>query len=36
MLRDGVNVDDDGLPTMYLRRRLRGDRIRFTMQYANE
>ncbi|MEU1981029.1 GntR family transcriptional regulator [Nocardia sp. NPDC019395] len=33
MLRDGVNVDDDLRPTMYLRRRLRGDRIRFTMRY---
>lgn len=33
MLRDGVNVDDDLIPTMYLRRRLRGDRIRFTMRY---
>ncbi|MFI5718761.1 GntR family transcriptional regulator [Nocardia sp. NPDC051750] len=33
MLRDGVNVDTDRRPTMYLRRRLRGDRIRFTMHY---
>lgn len=33
MLRDGVNVDDEGIPTMYLRRRVRGDRIRFTMRY---
>lgn len=33
MLRDGVNVDDELVPTMYLRRRLRGDRIRFTMRY---
>lgn len=33
MLRDGVNVDDNLTPTMYLRRRIRGDRIRFTMRY---
>ncbi|MEU4312334.1 GntR family transcriptional regulator [Nocardia sp. NPDC024068] len=33
MLRDGVNIDGDLVPTMYLRRRLRGDRIRFTMRY---
>ncbi|WP_378377054.1 UTRA domain-containing protein [Rhodococcus baikonurensis] len=33
MLRDGVNIDDALAPTMYLRRRLRGDRIRFTMRY---
>jgi len=33
MLREGINVDDDNVPTMYLRRRIRGDRIRFTMRY---
>ncbi|MFR9802233.1 GntR family transcriptional regulator [Pseudonocardia sp. RS010] len=33
MLREGVNVDPDLIPTMYLRRRIRGDRIRFTMRY---
>lgn len=33
MLRDGVNVDDDNVPTMYMRRRIRGDRVRFTMHY---
>jgi DNA-binding GntR family transcriptional regulator len=33
LLRDGVNIDDDLVPTMYLRRRIRGDRIRFTMRY---
>lgn len=35
MVRHGVNVDADSTPTMYLRRRLRGDRIRFTMHYDN-
>lgn len=35
LLRDGVNVDPAGVPTVYLRRRLRGDRIRFTMRYEN-
>lgn len=29
----GANIDDDLVPTMYLRRRLRGDRIGFTMRY---
>ncbi|MFC4949999.1 GntR family transcriptional regulator [Pseudonocardia sp. GCM10023141] len=33
MYRDGVNVDDELRPTMYLRRRIRGDRIRFTLRY---
>lgn len=33
MLREGVNVDPDLTPTMFLRRRIRGDRIRFTMHY---
>ncbi|HVW43703.1 MAG TPA: GntR family transcriptional regulator [Amycolatopsis sp.] len=33
MLREGVNVDDQLVPTMYLRRRVRGDRIKFTMHY---
>ncbi|WP_435084747.1 UTRA domain-containing protein, partial [Gordonia hongkongensis] len=33
MLRNGVNIDGDLRPTMYLSRRLRGDRIRFTMRY---
>jgi GntR family transcriptional regulator len=33
MLREGVNVDADLVPTMYLRRRIRGDRIKFTMHY---
>lgn len=33
MLREGVNVDGSLAPTMYLRRRVRGDRIRYTMQY---
>ncbi|MBY8861192.1 GntR family transcriptional regulator [Nocardia sp. CA2R105] len=36
MLRCGVNVDADGVPTMYLRRRLRGDRIRFMMHYDTD
>lgn len=36
MLRDGVNVDDQLNPTMYLRRRIRGDRIRFTMHYDTD
>ncbi|MFW0783452.1 GntR family transcriptional regulator [Gordonia sp. CPCC 206044] len=33
MLRDGVNVDETGRPTVYLRRRIRGDRIRFMLRY---
>ncbi|MFR9805009.1 ABC transporter permease subunit [Pseudonocardia sp. RS010] len=33
MLREGVNVDPALVPTIYLRRRIRGDRIRFTMHY---
>lgn len=33
MLREGVNVDDSRVPTLYLQRRLRGDRIKFTMNY---
>jgi GntR family transcriptional regulator len=35
MLRDGVNIDDELVPTMYLRRRIRGDRSRFTMRYES-
>jgi GntR family transcriptional regulator len=33
MLREGVNIDRHGTPTVYLRRRLRGDRVRFTLRY---
>ena len=33
MLREGVNVDYARVPTMYLRRRVRGDRIKFKMHY---
>lgn len=33
MLRDGVNVDHDRIPTTYVQRRLRGDRARFTLRY---
>lgn len=36
MVREGVNIDQDDTPTVYLRRRLRGDRVRFTMRYDND
>lgn len=33
MVRDGINVDHEATPTVYLSQRIRGDRIRFTMTY---
>lgn len=36
MLREGVNIDETHTPTMYLRRRIRGDRVRFTMHYDHK
>lgn len=33
LVRAGVNVDDDGVPTLYLLRRLRGDRFTIVLRY---
>jgi DNA-binding GntR family transcriptional regulator len=33
MLREGLNIDDTGLPTLYLTRRMRGDRIKYVLRY---
>lgn len=34
MLREGLNVDDDGTPTLFLSRRMRGDRIKYVLRYT--
>ncbi|MEV4648518.1 GntR family transcriptional regulator [Saccharopolyspora sp. NPDC049357] len=34
MFREGANVDEQRVPTLYLQRRIRGDRIKFTMNYS--
>lgn len=34
MLREGLNVDDDGIPTLFLSRRMRGDRIKYVLRYT--
>lgn len=33
MLREGLNVDDDGAPTLFLSRRMRGDRVKYVLRY---
>lgn len=33
MLREGVNVDDTGTPTVFLSRRTRGDRLKYLLRY---
>jgi GntR family transcriptional regulator len=33
MLREGLNVDDSGRPTLFLSRRMRGDRIKYVLRY---
>lgn len=33
LVRDGVSADEDGEPTYYVRRRLRGDEARFVLRY---
>ncbi|MFD5179414.1 GntR family transcriptional regulator [Nocardia sp. NPDC058379] len=33
MLREGLNVDDEGEPTLYLSRRERGDRVKYVLRY---
>lgn len=33
MLREGLNVDDAGAPTLFLTRRMRGDRIKYVLRY---
>lgn len=33
MLREGLNVDDDGTPTLFLSRRMRGDRVKYVLRY---
>ncbi|MFE5704173.1 GntR family transcriptional regulator [Rhodococcus koreensis] len=33
LLRDGLNVDEDGTPTIYINRSCRSDRVRFVANY---
>lgn len=33
LLREGLNCDDTGVPTVFVRRRCRSDRIRFVLRY---
>ncbi|PBC39486.1 GntR family transcriptional regulator [Rhodococcus sp. ACS1] len=33
LLRDGLNVDEDGTPTVYINRSCRSDRVRFVANY---
>jgi DNA-binding GntR family transcriptional regulator len=33
MLREGLNVDEAGVPTLFLTRRMRGDRIKYILRY---
>lgn len=33
MLREGLNGDDAGAPTLFLTRRMRGDRIKYVLLY---
>lgn len=36
MLREGVNVDETGHPTVFLSRRMRGDRFRYVLRYDTD
>lgn len=33
MLREGVNIDEFGVPTLFLNRRMRGDRVKYVLRY---
>ncbi|HLU71476.1 MAG TPA: GntR family transcriptional regulator [Nonomuraea sp.] len=35
MVREGLSVDADGRPTVYVRRRCRGDRVKFVLNYRD-
>ncbi|MEU1284281.1 hypothetical protein [Kitasatospora sp. NPDC005856] len=35
MVREGVSCSPDGDPVLYVRRRLKGDAVRFVLQYRN-
>ncbi|WP_187414660.1 GntR family transcriptional regulator [Nonomuraea sp. PA05] len=35
MVREGLSVDADGRPTVFVRRRCRGDRVKFVLRYQD-
>lgn len=36
LVREGLNIDSSGTPTVYVTRRLRSDRMRFVLRYEHD